>query len=1013
MARITGPQDVTLTSWEYLQAFLVLFAILNMAFFQALWGHRTLMSSAHSAASVTATGAYGSKTLPPAKYLRTLDPGAPAWQFEPAMAFNHNELFKNHHLPLWNPFAAYGVPWAANMLSQPFYPLSFLLSLDPTPRTVSWFLILRLLAAGFFAYLFLRYFMRHAAALVGGIAFMLTGYFIIFINIDHLSTEILLPVVFYGIEGLLRDPSIKAKLLATASVFLVIVAGMPECTFIILTYGGVYFLYRLFSLAQFRSNIRGHLTDFVASNGLGIGLAAFLLLPFCEFLRNGLDSHRPSIVGLYTGLRHIPQPSKQLLFYLFPIATGPPYVHFGDFSGHVWGYFGVVATTLAVLGLVSAIRMALEGFWGDSDGPLILFFFASALAFLLKVFGSGIINWVGYMPGFDMLDFPKYLQPPLGFAVAMLAGFGASYLFAKRARLVDVLVAPVAVLAIITFCCMSFRHELSSLPQNDHLFYLNIVCGLAGLLLMTVIMACITGYDRLRNISVSRVGSCGIIFLLTAELLGNFIVPMFYHFTFMAPDTANPYAGAPYVRFLQRHSDDYFRVFARDYLLYPNWSSAFGIYDVRYLYAVNWNRFMFFIRSFLSSGNLQRSGDLVDRFTGTGTYSPYMVASWKERRFLQLSSILYLVSKEGYADRLSPQITEMLSQNERRIESERLHVYRTEFHISGETRDVLFEHPPTHRLQLSTVVEPSKPVLAFSPALDPATYVMNCGDGVDFTVEVQDDAGRIRRVYQRYIDPKHNVPERIWLDERIDLSQYRGQLITLLFSTSGGPSRNTACDWAGWAGLRFAPTHAPDLSQAKSGVRDVYRNEVTISEVANPLPRASIFYAIDLASSEDAALQKLQNPAVDIWRRVVVVPNDLAHKRVPHILQELSLANGMAVQPALIVFYDSQRVIIHAKMDHPGLVMLTDSNYPGWNAYLDGHRVPIFSANYLFRGVLAPTGTHTIEFRYEPRSYLYGGLVTLCALLLLGAWMLGSARHGSMCLALLKSRNKTKTPCVL
>src|SRR5205823_11023954 len=125
------------------------------------------------------------------------------------------------------------------------FPPSFLLSLDPTPRSISWFLILRLLIAGFFSYLYLRYFTGHAAALVGGIAFMLSGYFILFLNIDHLSTEIMLPLVFYATERLLRDGSIKGKLIAAASVYVTIVAGMPECTFLVLVYAYVYFTYRL------------------------------------------------------------------------------------------------------------------------------------------------------------------------------------------------------------------------------------------------------------------------------------------------------------------------------------------------------------------------------------------------------------------------------------------------------------------------------------------------------------------------------------------------------------------------------------------------------------------------------------------------------------------------------------------------------------------------------------------------------------------------------------------------
>ena len=963
---------------ERLQAFLVLFTILNLAFFQALWGHRTLMSSAFGVPSIIITGAYGTARFPPRTGLRTLDPGAPAWQFEPAMAFEHNELFNRHHLPLWNPYAAYGVPWAANMLSQPFYPPSFLLSLHPTPRTVSWFLILRLLMAGFFAYLYLRMFTPHAAALVGGIAFMLTGYFILFINIDHLSTEILLPFVFYATERLLNNPSVKSKLIATAAAYLTIVAGMPESTFLILAYASVYFVYRLTSAQQFRSRARTHLPNFALSNALGIALASFLLVPFYEFLRNGLDAHRPSIIHRYFGLIYVTAPVEQLLSWMFPLA---------HLSGQLWGYFGIIVVTLSIMALISAAR-AWRRVWGESDGALTLFFFASVVVLFLKFFGSPLVNWVGALPVCRMMNFPKYSQLLLGFALAMLAGLGASYVFERRARLVDVFAAPLASLLVIAFCALGFRGELASHPAKEYLFYLSIAVGVAMLLLLTAAMTyCISYYGRERKVAWEGLGRWAVIGLLTVELTCNFIAPIFYHFTYMPPNSANPYKGAPYIEFLQRQTRDYFRVFARDNILYPNWSSVFGLYDVRYLYAVNWNKMFFFIRSFLGPENYGPNGELNDRFTGGA--APYTFASWKEQRFLQLSSIRYLISLHGFPSQLSPEITAVLAQNKERVTREKLYVSRTAFNIAGQTKDVLFEHPPANRLQLATTVPAAHPVLAFSPTIDPAVWDLNCGDGVEFTIELQEGTGT-KRLYDRYIDPKHNLGERRWLEERIDLRRYRGKPVVLLFSTSGGPKGNTACDWAGWGDLHFTGGR-PDQVSPVLKMQEIYRKEVSISSYNQSLPRASIFYSADLVQSDNAALNRLQDPSLDIWRKVVVVSASTRDEATARALQQLSAQANVPAQPASIMSYDSQRVVIHAALQQPGIVMLTDSNYPGWNAYLDGHRVPILSANYLFRGVLAPAGSHTVEFRYEPKSYVYGGIISLFSLLLLSAWALGSS----------------------
>lgn len=47
-----------------------------------------------------------------------------------------------------------------------------------------------------------------------------------------------------------------------------------------------------------------------------------------------------------------------------------------------------------------------------------------------------------------------------------------------------------------------------------------------------------------------------------------------------------------------------------------------------------------------------------------------------------------------------------------------------------------------------------------------------------------------------------------------------------------------------------------------------------------------------------------------------------------------------------------------------GWLIYTESHLPGWIATVDGKRVPIRTANYLFQGIEVPEGDHEIEFRY-------------------------------------------------
>jgi hypothetical protein len=83
---------------------------------------------------------------------------------------------------------------------------------------------------------------------------------------------------------------------------------------------------------------------------------------------------------------------------------------------------------------------------------------------------------------------------------------------------------------------------------------------------------------------------------------------------------------------------------------------------------------------------------------------------------------------------------------------------------------------------------------------------------------------------------------------------------------------------------------------------------------------------------------------------------------------------------AKISRYANQSVVIEASLNNPGILVLTDSFYPGWEAYVDGEKMEVLRANYFFRGVLVPAGKHRVEFSYAPYSFKAGAVVSLLTL---------------------------------
>ncbi len=109
-------------------------------------------------ASVLPRGAWAGE-IRALKYHRTSGrSGSPPGDSEPLAAVVGDQYRNEKNWPLWNPYQAYGAPLAADMQSQPFNPLFALFSIHPTPWTYNFFVLTRLFIAGFFAYLYLRFF---------------------------------------------------------------------------------------------------------------------------------------------------------------------------------------------------------------------------------------------------------------------------------------------------------------------------------------------------------------------------------------------------------------------------------------------------------------------------------------------------------------------------------------------------------------------------------------------------------------------------------------------------------------------------------------------------------------------------------------------------------------------------------------------------------------------------------------------------------------------------------------
>jgi hypothetical protein len=151
-----------------------------------------------------------------------------------------------------------------------------------------------------------------------------------------------------------------------------------------------------------------------------------------------------------------------------------------------------------------------------------------------------------------------------------------------------------------------------------------------------------------------------------------------------------------------------------------------------------------------------------------------------------------------------------------------------------------------------------------------------------------------------------------------------------------------------------------------------------------PVPRARIVHRASFVPDEEASYAATVDHYRDPSKKVVIEATDPGWK--------LAEPLAGAQEEAAIVVDLPERVEIDAHLAAPGVLVLTDTWYPGWTAEVDGAAQPILRADYGFRALFLPPGTHRVVFRYAPVSLRYGFWITLLAAIVAGAFLVRGRR---------------------
>ncbi|MBI3242863.1 MAG: YfhO family protein [Chloroflexi bacterium] len=176
-----------------------------------------------------------------------------------------------------------------------------------------------------------------------------------------------------------------------------------------------------------------------------------------------------------------------------------------------------------------------------------------------------------------------------------------------------------------------------------------------------------------------------------------------------------------------------------------------------------------------------------------------------------------------------------------------------------------------------------------------------------------------------------------------------------------------------------------------------------------PFDRPSRVTALTLTSDSSLTVRgaSLIDERADAFQSLTLGPYRLAHSGDVKIYENLNvlprafivsnLCKGeTCFAPALagtasVLKYEAEHVVVQTTTDTPGQLILTDTDYPGWLATVDGQPAEITKAYGLFRAVAIPAGAHTIAFHFQPTSLKVGAIITIAGLLVLTGLLLYSS----------------------
>ncbi len=903
------------------------------------------------------------------------------------------ESLANGQLPLWNPYILAGQPFLANGQHSAYYPFSLIFYFLPLSKAYGWFTVSQLWLAGLAMYIFLRTLRaRRLGALIGGLTYSLSSFFIVSVVFTMIiAAAVWLPLILAVIEMIVRKqedkgltgyspiPYIAAGVVALG---LQTLAGHVEMTYYTLLVSAFYALCRLLILWRNQATPRFALRLAVwlwVMVFLGVGLGAVQLIPMYEVVSQNFRGNSATLAQV----RDWALPIRRLATFLIPNFFGSS-AHHSYFDVVTWqwhaltlnaqgqvnplcphctswdtktsveagAYLGILPLMLAMLAIVQGVR---SGVWGQKfvithharcgfvirNGYLADLQSASRLQ-IASISATDCKSVASVEVGEQL---PKFYPTPdphtrYVFIFAILALLSLLFIFGTP-------------LYGLLFYGLPGWNQLHS-PFRWIFPYTLSIAVLAGLgtTYLDILVSALKVERSTSNAQPFRLAPPSFFKTFSFYLAWLLIINGLLGLITMLLVLFFPSPFIQIATFIFNHSGLAQNAFA----------------DGRQFLGYQWPNFVKFFLMVTASGALLRIARcpiFVPFWIGKSKIQNLKskIQSWKPLVVL-IVAIDLILAGAGFNPAVNPNLLTFKPNVVKWLEAQQQQ--DPFFRLDS------FDTPDGRGNKIFLANAGMYPHPTPPPIRGRAGYHLFDVRGYDSIIPSQ--YGRFMSLIQPNGDLLFNRIGPLYHDGYAALDS---ALLDLL-------------------GVRYILT---TVEIPNANYRLVYDDEIRVYENTDAMSRAFIVH--DKVDMTGASWEELSLALRNLNPRQQVI---LEGQKIQNTLWSTSPKSKIQnpKSGATITEYTPNQVRLTVELNGDGWLVLADSYFPGWKAYLKGAEsdeieIPIYRADGNFRAVSLPTGTWEVRFRYVPRSFqlgLYGSfLASVTLLLIVGYWSWGKLYH--------------------